>query len=69
MKKRIVVDVETDLTDKQIESHGATLYLLEPGGDCHIAQAVRVVHPTKTAKTAKADADYLRELADRIEAL
>lgn len=35
--KRILVTVETELTDNQILRNGATLYLCEPEGICHIA--------------------------------
>jgi hypothetical protein len=69
VRKKILVTVDTELTDGQIEAQGATLYLCEDtGGDhCHSALEVRVVRATEKSKAVEADVKYLRELADRIE--
>jgi hypothetical protein len=53
-RKRIIVTVDTDLTDKQIEGNGVTVYMPEPEGDCHQAIAVEVERARPATKMVKA---------------
>ncbi len=51
-RKRIVVEVETSLTDKQIEANGATIYLCEPEGECHQVLEL-VVEPRRDSRDTR----------------
>lgn len=64
-RKWIVVEVETDLTDKQIETHGASIYLCEPDGECHLALTVEV-EPRRNTRGWQVDVDARLDALEKI---